>query len=212
VGAAARGWDLPTRAFHWILVALVTCSFVTGKLGESWLDWHFRSGYAILTLLAFRIAWGFVGSRDARFASFLRGPRAAIDHLRSLAAGTRTLEPGHNPLGGWMVVLMIALLAAQAVTGLFSNDESFNEGPLASKVSNATVDRMSSFHSWNEWVILGAVIVHVAAILAYQLHLRMDVLRPMVAGPSRAAENARALVIVAIAGAVVYWLVAIYGR
>ncbi|HEY2630249.1 MAG TPA: cytochrome b/b6 domain-containing protein [Usitatibacter sp.] len=212
MSSPAHGWDLPTRAFHWILATLITFSFVTGKLGESWLDWHFRSGYAILVLAAFRIAWGFIGTREARFASFVRGPRAALAYAHSLAAGKRTVEPGHNPLGGWMVMLMIALVSAQAFTGLFSSDESFNEGPLASKVSNAAVHRMSQFHSWNEWAIVGAVCVHVAAILFYQLYLRMDVLRPMVRGTSRVSENVRALVLICLAASAVYWLVEVYPK
>ncbi|HLX22213.1 MAG TPA: cytochrome b/b6 domain-containing protein [Usitatibacter sp.] len=207
-----RGWDLPTRVFHWTLATLVTFSFVTGKLGESWLEWHFRSGYAILALLGFRIAWGFIGSHEARFAAFVRGPRAALEYARSIASGKRAVMPGHNPLGGWMVVLMIALLVAQATTGLFSNDESFNEGPLASKVSKAIVDRMSSFHSWNEWAIVGAVALHVTAVLTYQLYLRMNIVGPMVLGESRAKENARALVVICIAAAAVYWLVTVYPK
>jgi cytochrome b len=209
---APRGWDLPTRTFHWTLATLVTFSFVTGKLGEGWLEWHFRSGYAILALLAFRIAWGIVGSHDARFISFVRGPQAARDYVHSLVAGKRVAQPGHNPLGGWMVVAMIVLVATQVVTGLFSNDESFNEGPLASKVSHAMVDRMSALHSWNEWVILGAVCLHVAAILFYQAWLRMDVLGPMLRGTSSSRENARALVLICIAAAAVYWLVEIYPK
>ena len=191
-------------------MTLVTCSFVTGKLGGSWLEWHFRSGYAIIALILFRITWGFAGSRDARFASFVRGPRAALAYARSLAAGARTLEPGHNPLGGWMVVTMLALVSLQTTTGLFSNDESSHEGPLASKVSDAVVDRMSGIHYWNEWVILGAVILHVLAVSIYQLHFRMNIVGPMVSGSSQASENVRALVLICAAAAAVYWLVAIY--
>ncbi len=212
MSTAPRGWDLPTRVFHWTLATLVTCSFVTGKLGESWLEWHFRSGYAILALLAFRIAWGFMGSADARFTAFLRGPRAALDYARSIASGKRAVTPGHNPLGGWMVALMLVLLAAQATTGLFSNDDSFNEGPLASKVSKAMVDRMSSFHSWNEWAILAAVVLHVVAVLTYQLYLRMNIVGPMVVGESRVKENVRALVVICIAAAAVYALVMVYPK
>lgn len=193
-------------------MTLVTCSFVTGKLGGSWLGWHFRSGYAIFALILFRIAWGFAGSRDARFVSFVRGPRAALAYARSLAAGGRALEAGHNPLGGLMVVTMLALLALQAATGLFSNDESAHEGPLASKVSDAMVDRMSGIHYWNEWVILGAVILHVLAVSIYQLYLRMNVVGPMVSGSSQSSENVRALVFICIAAAAVYWLVVIYPR
>jgi cytochrome b len=193
-------------------VTLVACSFVTGKLGGSWLEWHFRSGYTILALLLFRLAWGIIGSHEARFASFVRGPRAALAYARSLGAGKRSVEPGHNPLGGWMIVLMLSMLSLQAATGLFSNDESSNEGPLASKVSDAIVDRMSAFHYWNEWVILGAVAVHVSAVAVYQIYLRMNIVGPMVAGASKASENVRALVIVAIAAAAVYWLVVVYPR
>jgi cytochrome b len=195
-----------------MLVVLVTCSFVTGKLGESWMDWHFRSGYAILALLAFRVAWGFIGSNDARFASFVRGPRVALEYARSIAAGKRTVEPGHNPLGGWMVVLMIVLLAAQAITGLFSNDDSFNEGPLASRVSHAMVDRLSEFHSWNQDVILGAIALHVVAVATYELYLRMKIVTPMFVGESHARENVRALILICIAAAAVYWLVRAYPK
>jgi cytochrome b len=212
VSVPERGWDLPTRAFHWILAALVTCSFVTGKLGGSWLDWHFRSGYAILALLLFRIAWGFAGSRNARFASFMRGPRAALAYARAVAAGKRTLDPGHNPLGGWMVMAMLSLISLQAVTGLFSNDESAHEGPLAAKVSDAMVDRLSTIHYWNEWIILGAIALHLIAVSTYQLYLRMNIVGPMVRGESQMRENIRALVLICIAAAAVYWLVVIYPR
>jgi len=212
VSSVPRGWDFPTRAFHWLLVVSLTFSFVTGKLGGSWLEWHFKSGYAILALLLFRIAWGFIGSREARFASFLRGPRTALAYARSIASGKRASEPGHNPLGAWMVAFMLAIVSLQAVTGLFSNDESSNEGPLAVKVSNATVDRMSAIHSWNEWVIVGAVALHIAAVLTYQLYLRMDIVGPMVRGESRPRENALALVLICIAASAVYWLVVVYPR
>ncbi|HUL95130.1 MAG TPA: cytochrome b/b6 domain-containing protein [Usitatibacter sp.] len=207
-----RGWDLPTRLFHWALALLVVFSFATGEVGGSWLPWHMRSGYAILTLLLFRLAWGFAGSREARFTSFVRGPRAALDHARALARGNRTLAPGHNPLGGWMVVVLLALAAFQAGTGLFSNDESSHEGPLAAKVSGAVVDRMSALHSWNAWLIAAAVGVHVAAVSVYQWRWRMDVIGPMVSGPSQAAQNALALVLVAACAAAVYWLVVVYPR
>ena len=208
----ARGWDLPIRAFHWSLATLVTSSFVTGFLGGSWLEWHMKSGYGIITLLLFRVAWGIAGSRDARFVSFVRGPRAARAYARALLAGKRSVDPGHNPLGGWMVSAMLALLALQAATGLFSNDESSNEGPLASKVSDAMVDRMSTIHSWNRWVILAAVAIHVIAVSVYQWRLRMDVVGPMIHGSSKASENVLALTIAAIAAAAVYWLVAVYPR
>ena len=211
--APDTAWDLPTRLFHWVLVALVVFSYTTGKLGGEWLAWHMRSGYAILALLGFRLAWGFVGPRPARFASFLRGFSTAIAYARGLRAGERRLVPGHNPLGAWNVVLMLGLLLAQAGTGLFSNDESAHEGPLAAKVSEAMVDRMSAIHGWVQVALVVLVSLHVAAVLFYQLGLRMDVLRPMISGASTSARTTglAALLLAASAGAV-YWLVVLYPR
>ena len=211
--AAASAWDLPTRLFHWCLAVLVVFSYVTGKIGGSWMDWHMRSGYAILALLLFRIAWGFIGPAAARFASFVRGPSAAAQYARALRSGIRTRPPTHNPLGGWMVMLMLALLLLQAGTGLFSNDESAHEGPLAAKVSNALVDRMSQVHGINQDVILVAVVIHVIAVLFYQWRLRIDIVRPMIGGPAGTrATLATAAVLLALSAAAVYALVVIYPR
>ncbi len=171
-----------------------------------------KSGYAIVALLAFRIAWGFVGSRDARFASFVRAPSAAFEYLRGIRAGKREVTPGHNPLGAWSIVAMLAALALQVGTGLFSNDESSHEGPLAAKVSDAMVDRMSSIHGWNRYVILTLVVLHLAAIAVYQWKLRMDVVGPMVRGTSSVRDNLVAAVLVTVAGCATYWLVAVYPR
>jgi len=211
-GAAARGWDLPTRLFHWTLAALVLFSLCTGEAGGSWLAWHMRSGYAILTLLVFRIAWGIVGSPEARFTAFVRGPRAALAHARAIAGGKRTLGPGHNPLGGWMVLALLALTALQAGTGLFSNDEASHEGPLAAKVPDALVDRMSAIHDGNAWIIVAAVALHVIAVAIYQWRWRIDVIGPMLRGPATARQNAAAAILVAASAAAVYWLVIIYPR
>jgi len=181
-------------------------------VGESWLEWHMKSGYAIVALLLFRLAWGLAGSPAARFASFVRGPAATLAYARELAAGKRELPPGHNPLGGWSVAAMLACLALQAGTGLFSNDESSHEGPLASKVSDATVDRLSSIHGWNQYAILTLVVLHLAAISIYQWRLRLDVLGPMVHGPTRARDNIVAAVLLTIAAGATYWLVVVYPR
>jgi cytochrome b len=206
-------WDLPTRLFHWALVVLAVFSFTTGKIGGSWMDWHMRSGYAVLALLLFRLAWGLVGAPSARFASFVRGPRAAIAHARALRAGRRERHASHNPLGGWMVVLLLALLVVQAATGLFSNDESSHEGPLAAKVSNALVDRMSAIHGVTQGILVTAVAVHVAAVAAYQWWLRIDVIRPMIFGArSRPAALVLAALLLAAASAAVYALVVVYPR
>ena len=216
-----RVWDLPTRIFHWTLVVLVVFSFTTGKIGGGWMDWHLKSGYAILTLLVFRLGWGILGSRTARFASFVRGPRVAWAYAREILASRRPSAIAHNPLGGWMVLLLIAMLLVQAASGLFADDEIATQGPLAVKVSNALVSRMSAIHSYNSWVIAGAVAVHVLAVMFYQWGLKVEVMRPMFHGwksvppgmrPSdlSQASPVLALIVLACAVALVYWLVAIF--
>ncbi len=221
--AAARVpvWDAPVRLFHWVLAALVVFSFVTGKIAGGWLEWHMRSGYAILALLLFRIAWGVVGSETARFSSFVRGPRAGLEYAKGLAARRRPKIAGHNPLGGWMVLFMLAILLLQAFAGLFVDDEIATQGPLAANVSNAFVARATTLHRYNEWVIVGAVALHLAAVGAYHWVMRVNLVGPMlhghmpaaaVARPPRMGSMALAAVLFAGACAVVYWLVVIFPR
>jgi cytochrome b len=214
-------WDAPVRLFHWTLALLVVFSFASGKIGGSLLEWHMRSGYAILTLLIFRLAWGVVGSRTARFASFLRGPAAVRDYLRDSGGWPGRAAAGHNPLGGWSVLAMLAVLSTQAFSGLFADDEIATQGPLAVKVSNAFVSRMSALHAYNEWLVVALVALHVAAIAVYQWGMRIDLVGPMVRGsvavtgvndaaPQRSPALAAA--IAAAAAAFVYWLVAVFPR
>ena len=212
-------WDLPLRLFHWALVALAVFSYATAKLGGAWTEWHMRSGYSILALLLFRIAWGFAGSGTARFATFVRGPRAAAAYLRQWREGNRPRVAGHNPLGGWMVLAFLAILLTQAVSGLFVDDEIATQGPLAVKVSNAVVGRMSQVHDFNEWLIVGAVALHLVAIAIYQGPLKANLVGPMVHGGElplgsdvQAGSNALAAALFAIAAGAVYYLVVIFPR
>jgi cytochrome b len=218
-----RVWDLPTRIFHWLLAVLVVFSFTTGKIGGDWMPWHLRSGYAILALLLFRLAWGFAGARSARFTHFLRGPRVALAYARDTLARRKPFSVGHNPLGGWMVLLMLVILLAQAASGLFADDEIATQGPLAEKVSNALVARMSALHSYNQWIVAAAVAVHVIAVAAYRWALRVDLIGPMWHGWKVApvemrppepepARVALAAVLFALSAGFVYWLVVIYAR
>lgn len=186
----AKVWDAPTRLFHWAIVALVVTSYVTAKLGL--IEWHFRSGYAVLALVLFRIAWGFAGSRTARFADFLRGPRAALHHLEALAARRHETSVGHNAAGGFMVLALLALLLFQATSGLFSNDGLFVEGPLAGAVGSDLSTRITGWHAVGFNLILAAVALHVAAVLLYGLLLRQDLIRPMITGWKRLPADAPA--------------------
>ena len=212
-----RAWDLPTRIFHWTFAALVVFSFTTGTVGNDWMDWHLRSGYAVLTLLSFRIVWGFMGSQTARFARFLRGPRAMLGYARATLRGEHSFVPGHNPLGGWMVVAMLAAVAVQATTGLFADDEIATRGPLAERVSEALVSRMSSIHSTVQWVVAGLVALHVAAIATYRLAWKIRLASVMWHGRMQAPGIAPverspwlAAIVLALCAAAVYALVVIY--
>jgi cytochrome b len=209
-----RVWDLPTRLFHWTLALLIVGAFVTVKAGGNLMIWHERIGYAILTLVLFRVVWGVAGGRYARFASFVRGPGAVLGYLK----GGGDHAPGHNPLGALSVLGLLAVVGFQAGSGLFTNDDIAFEGPLAAKVSGATSSLLTTLHRWNEKVIIALVALHLAAILYYRFGKGRDLVRPMVSGdadfagafePSRddAGLRLRALVIAAACGAAVAWLV-----
>lgn len=175
---SVRVWDLPTRLFHWALVACVAGSIVSANVGGNALAWHFRFGYAILALLLFRLAWGFVGPRYARFSSFAPNPAAALRYLR----GRAPITPGHSPLGALSVYAMLVVLAVQATTGLFANDAILWEGPLRNTVSNATSDRLTSLHLANRYLMIALIALHVATIAWYAVVRRKALVRPMIVG------------------------------
>lgn len=169
-------WDLPTRLFHWLLVALTAFSWWSGKNDR--LEWHLWSGYAVLSLLLFRILWGLVGSSTARFAGFVRGPRAVIAYLRGNWRGI-----GHNPLGALSVVALLVLLIGQVGLGLFSTDEDgLAEGPLAYLISYDAGEEAADLHEDLFDVLLIFVGLHVAAVLFYALFKRQNLVGPMITG------------------------------
>jgi cytochrome b len=189
-GIEIRVWDLPVRLFHWTLVVLMVVSYFTGRWGGDWMKFHFWSGYAILTLLIFRIAWGFVGSTTARFSSFVKGPTAAFGHLRELLGRHGPYDAGHNPMGGAMVVVLIFAVLVQAATGLFSadTDTGLVTGPLAGKLADATVDKVTAFHHYWVNVLLALTALHVLAVLTYLVWKRHNLVGAMVTG-SKPAEH-----------------------
>jgi len=188
--AKIRVWDLPVRLFHWALVILMTVSYVTGRAGGDWMKFHFWSGYAILTLILFRIAWGFVGSTTARFSNFVKGPAAIVTHLRELLGRTGPYDAGHNPMGGAMVVVLLFAVLAQAGTGLFSadTDTGLVTGPLATRIADAMVDKLTAFHHYWVNVLLVLVAAHVAAVLVYLVWKRHNLVRAMITGAKPADE------------------------
>jgi cytochrome b len=185
-----RVWDLPTRVFHWALVCLVSASILTIKLGGNWVEWHFRCGYAILALLLFRITWGFVGPRYARFAQFVVGPRRVFQDIRTFFSAIRSDAPGHHPLGGVAVVILLADLLFQAVSGLFSNDDVASEGPFAVFLSKNTSDEVSGLHSANATFIYILIGLHIGAIGLISWRKGRDLISPMLSGSVPAPVSA----------------------
>ncbi len=207
-------WDLPTRIFHWSLVLLLIGSVVTVNLHRMQL--HALFGYAILTLVIWRLLWGLLGSENARFAHFVKGPGRVLGHLGHIIRRSPDRETSHNPLGGWAVVVLLLLVGVQATTGLFANDDVLFRGPLFRFVGKAMSDRITSWHFAIKDVLLIAVGLHVAAALFYRFALRHRLVEAMVTGrkvlPADAAPPVlagllRALALLALSAASVRGLV-----
>lgn len=216
-GHEVRVWDLPTRLFHWLLVCLVAVSITTAMIGGLAMQYHERSGMAIMVLVLFRVVWGFMGGTQARFAAFIRGPQEVLRYTRTLLRNDARRYIGHNPLGGWSIIAMLTGLGVQVGTGLFANDDILTEGPLAHWVSKAISDSLTRIHHINKVVLMGLVAVHVSAVVFYLVVKRENLVTPMVTGCKRwpqAVENtidrpALALVIMAATALATYFT--IYG-
>lgn len=230
---AVRVWDLPTRVFHWLLVALVASAWISFRYSEAFADytlrWHRWNGYAVLVLLVWRVLWGLAGSSTSRFKTFVRWPWVAAGYAFALLRRREPHYLGHNPLGAWMVLALLAVVAAQAGLGLFTveHNDSGAYGPLYRIVSEATWKQLSSWHRWNfYWIILPLVGVHVIANLLYQFVKRERLITAMITGAKPAAAYVdaseaaligrpvpRALLCLALAAAIVFGgILALGGR
>jgi len=200
-GPRARVWDLPLRVFHWSLVAAVAAAIVTGELGGPWMVWHGRAGLTIVALLVFRVVWGFAGSKTARFASFAPWPSRLRSYLRGQWRGT-----GHNPLGALSVFAMLGLLALQAGTGLFGNDDIAFAGPLNRFVDDTLGGRLTGWHRWLANGLFALIALHVGAIAYHEVVKRHRLVKAMWTGwidgriDSRSfGEGTRTALVVALA-------------
>lgn len=210
-----RVWDLPTRIFHWGVAALVLAQWCSAEWNLLSMDWHFRLGYALLALVLFRIAWGFVGSDSARFARFLVGPSRVADYASTLVRRAPSGQPGHNPLGGWAVVALLGVLLAQSVTGLFATDDISLYGPLAERVSADLADQMTSIHKSLTDVLVILIGLHLTAMTWYTIWKRDRLVAAMVTGRKLLASDpalrfaglGRAAVVLAVCAGVVWGVV-----
>lgn len=192
-------WDWPTRLFHWGVVICLPLAWWTAEEGQ--MNRHKWIGYTVLVLVVFRILWGFVGSRHSRFADFLRSPLSVWSWLR----GGRVHAPGHNPLGGWSVLVLLSLLLAQSVSGLFNSDDILFRGPFHYAASTELQGFMGNLHQWAFDALLAMIVLHIAAVAWHQWFRREPLVQAMVRGRSgeRVGEVApvplwRALVLLAL--------------
>lgn len=179
---STRLWDLPLRLFHWSLVLLMIVSVISVNVGGNAMTIHALSGMAVLTLVLFRLLWGFAGGYHARFASFVRGPRAVLAYVRGLRAGNVAHPFGHNPLGAWSVLAMLACIAVQAGSGLFANDDIMMEGPLVKWIGKDLSDAITRVHEFNSKVLLALVTLHLGAIAFHTLVLKEKLVGAMFSG------------------------------
>lgn len=220
--AEMLAWDLPTRLAKWGLAALVGLAFVSRYWGDAGFVWHQWNGLAILVVIVFRLLWGVVGGSTARFAGFVRGPAAGLRYVAGLVSGRPQHFLGHSPPGGWMVIALLALAAAQGVTGLFTSDDIIVYGPMTAVASEETIRSASAWHQRLYPYLLGLIGLHVAVNVAYSLFGRDNLIRAMIVGTKPAATYAdrapatpggiaRALACLALAVLVVFGGIALAG-
>lgn len=205
-------WDLPVRLFHWTLAALIAFSWWSAK--NHHLDWHLYSGLMILSLIIFRILWGFVGSSTARFANFVRGPSEVRAFLKD---STSWRSAGHTPLGALSVLALLGAVGAQALMGLFAVDEDgLFEGPLARFVSLGASEGIAEIHKTFFNVIIALVLIHVAAIAFYRWSGK-PLLGAMISGKGKLPDGVEpmrpgkwwvALLCLAVGIAITRWIIA----
>ena len=173
-------WDIPIRVFHWLIVVLVAAAYATWRL--NWMVWHGWVGDALLALALFRLLWGFFGGETARFSHFLASPRIVVQHFKTSLRREPDRQIGHNPAGGWMVLILLALLLVETLTGLYVANDIADEGPLTEMVPAWVANAITSAHAIVWDALLAAIVLHVLAIAGFAAIKGQNLLRPMITG------------------------------
>jgi len=215
---SALVWDLPLRVFHWLFACTVIASWYTSDQEHDLIELHMQLGYFALGLLIFRIIWGVVGTKHARFISFVPKPKQLLAYIKSLKHDRVPASVGHNPLGSLMVVLMIILISLQAISGLFINDDVFSAGPY-NAIASKDVEQVMAFLHHNVFdYMIAAIALHLLAVFYYIRIKKESMIVPMITGKKPAKhindsdviEHSRlwlAAFIIIIVTVFVYWLV-----
>jgi len=176
-------WDLFVRIFHWSLVAGVTTAAVTGFfIGATAIDVHVWVGIGLAVLVIARVAWGFLGSRFARFATFVVGPRKVLHHIVELQEGTAGRHLGHNPLGAWMILAILAAIAFLAVSGLIVWGGIFAHGPLLGYYDYDDGVPVLLVHWWVALGLMGLIALHIGGTVFESLRVHENLVRAMITG------------------------------
>jgi cytochrome b len=181
-------WDIPTRIFHWAIAITLGYSWYSMDV-EYNLDHHFLSGFIALGLILFRIIWGIVGSRYARYGSFVYKPSEFFAYLKGFFKRDGGKYAGHNPMGALSVFALLIVILVQTGTGMFADDEYYYFAPLNDYVSGSTAGRITEFHGTNAKIMLGIVILHIVAILFYRLYKKEKLVLAMITGKKPDENN-----------------------
>ena len=208
-----RVWDLPTRVFHALLIVSMVGLIISGQVGGAALQWHFYFGYFVLSLVLFRVLWGFVGGYWSRFGSFVPTPASVKVYLADLLSGHHQPSVGHNPMGALSVLAMLGLLLIQVFTGFISDDEIASSGPWTPFVSGDWIELATEYHGdVGKVLLILLVVLHVASILFYKRVKQEDLVTPMIRGDKALPESTRASTDHALSRlfALVLWLGCVY--
>jgi cytochrome b len=180
--ATVKVWDLPTRLFHWSLVAVFAFQYITVELLDDAMQLHFYGGYVALGIILFRIIWGFVCTYHARFSNFVYSPNTAFSYAKDSAKGNAQTYLGHNPLGGYSVLVILAVMLTQASSGLFMTDDIFLDGPYYGVMGDSIDDIMNFLHHNAITVMYGLIALHLVAIIWYSVKKKQKLVPAMIHG------------------------------
>lgn len=213
-------WDLPVRLFHWLLVSTFLAQWITAELGSEYMQYHIYCGYFMLFLLSFRVLWGLIGTKHARFLSFFPTWSRLKSYLKPAPTCDRLEPAGHNPMGASMILVMLVLLFAQSISGLFITDDVYSSGPYYGVLEGDWEKLCNRLHDICFTLLQVCVSLHVAAIAFYKIAKNKNLVLPMLTGKKSSDEVkaedaingsklAIALVLALIVAAFIYWLVVV---
>lgn len=210
-------WDIPTRLFHWLLVASLIAQYVTVEWMDNAVQWHFYIGYFTLGLIAFRLIWGVIGPKYARFSHFVTGPVPVVNYVKTLLSKAPALTAGHNPLGGWFVVIMLVLVAIQGISGLFMTDDVFLDGPYRQMADSDMLEVMNWLHHVAFDTLIYAIALHVGAIIFYTFYKKRPLVPAMIHGKQYTSDSSikgsrvlLAIIVALCVSGVLYYAIEIY--